>query len=253
MKNTILSNIHQAVFNKSFAIGTASVVLIMLLGAIEDVIAVFRSEELLSYGYHYEMVSKALFSEAMILALPIICTLPYTVSFTDDIKSGFIKEYLPRTNISGYISGKIIACYLSGGAAILLGLLCTYGLSALCIMPMETVPPENVPVSFFNEYFSECIPFFFAGGFLSLAGLTMASATGSKYMAYSSPFILYYLLIILNERYFSELYVIYPKEWLNPSDKWLLGDWGVVILLVECTVIAALCFSYTAKRRIERI
>lgn len=253
MKNTILSNIHQAFFNKSFAVSIATVILVMLIGAIEDVVTAFRSEELLIYGYHYEMVSKALFSEAMTLALPIICALPYTVSFTDDIKSGFIKEYLPRTNISRYISGKIIACYLSGGAAILLGLLCTYGFSALCIMPMETALSESVPVSFFSEYFSACIPFFFAGGFLSLTGLALSSATGSKYMAYSSPFILYYILIILNERYFPDLYVMYPKEWLNPSDKWILGSWGVVIMLVECAVITALWFVYIAKRRIDRI
>ena len=37
----------------------------------------------------------ALTSDAMTLALPIIAALPFTSSFIDDIKSGFVKEYLP--------------------------------------------------------------------------------------------------------------------------------------------------------------
>ena len=75
----------------------------------------------------------------------------------------------------------------------------------------------------------------------------------SKYMAYASPFILYYVLIILNERYFENLYVLYPKEWLFPSDAWVMGGFGVILLLVELTAIVSLAFAITAKRRLSNV
>jgi len=42
----------------------------------------------------------------MALALPILAALPYTASFIDDVKSGFIKEYLPRITEPFYMVDK---------------------------------------------------------------------------------------------------------------------------------------------------
>ena len=72
-------------------------------------------------------------------------------------------------------------------------------------------------------------------------------------MAYASPFVLFYVLIILYERYFDKLFVLYPREWLNPSSKWMFGKIGVAVLLIEFSVLMALAFAYAAKRRLERI
>ena len=72
-------------------------------------------------------------------------------------------------------------------------------------------------------------------------------------MAYASPFVLYYVLIILYERYFDTLYVLYPKEWTNPSAFWMWGNAGVVLLLLELSIISGLLFFHAAKRRLEQI
>ena len=82
-------------------------------------------------------------------------------------------------------------------------------------------------------------------------GLTAATATMNRYMAYASPFILYYVLIILVERYFPRLYVLYPKAWLFPSRNWMFGAWGVVILLAEFSALLAFWFAFLAGRRLE--
>ena len=66
-------------------------------------------------------------------------------------------------------------------------------------------------------------------------------------------FVLFYLLIILYERYFDKLFVLYPREWLNPSPRWVFGKVGVAVLLTEFSVLMALAFAYAAKRRLERI
>jgi hypothetical protein len=84
-------------------------------------------------------------------------------------------------------------------------------------------------------------------------GFTFAALTQSKYMAYASPFILYYVLIILHERYFENFYVLYPKEWLFPSNAWVLGGFGVIILLTILSAILSLCFTIIAKRRLANV
>ena len=70
-------------------------------------------------------------------------------------------------------------------------------------------------------------------------------------MAYAAPFIIYYLLIILHERYFTELYVLYPKEWLEPTQAW--GGWGAAILVVLLTALGGVVFAAQARRRLERL
>lgn len=251
---TIRSEFHRAIFSPSFLIAVAGAVSVILLSSLQGILSAFRSAELLSPGFHSDLVMGALSSEAMALALPILCALPYTASFIDDVKSGFIKEYLPRTTVTRYIAGKAAACAVSGALAPALGIFIAYGFAALLFLPMEAFPEvgANVP-NYFGNLMEAALMFFASGAFWSLTGLTFATLTNSKYMAYASPFVLFYLLVILYERYFDKLFVLYPREWLNPSPRWMFGKIGVAILLTEFSVLMALAFAFAAKRRLERI
>ncbi|MBQ3131702.1 MAG: hypothetical protein IJC24_03240 [Clostridia bacterium] len=254
MKRAICAGLRQAILSRGFLIGVLGTALVLLLSSVRGILAGFRSAELLSPGYHSDLIMGALSSEAMALALPILAALPYTASFIDDVKSGFIKEYLPRTTTNGYILGKLSACAISGGLALSLGILTAYGVSALLFTPMEAVLTEGAEVpAYFGELMGNVLLFFCSGAFWSLVGLLFATLTGSKYMAYASPFVIYYVLIILYERYFDTLYVLYPKEWLLPSNRWYFGNLSVLIWVGELIVIVSLCFYLAAKRRLKQI
>ncbi len=254
MKHYLTAPLSQAIFSRAFIISTSGTVLVLLLSSVQEILAGVRAEGLLECGYHSDLVMRALSSEAMALALPILAALPYTASFVDDVKSGFIKEYLPRTTVPRYIAGKAAACAVSGGLALALGILAAYGFAALMFLPMEAYPKagESVP-NYFGSLVETVLMFFASGAFWSLTGMTFAALTNSKYMAYASPFVLFYLLIILYERYFDKLFVLYPREWLNPSPRWMFGRIGVAVLLTEFSVLMALAFAFAAKRRLERI
>lgn len=254
MTKAISGAIRQAVSGKGMYIGILSATVVLLLSTVQDVLLAFRSEELLQNGFHHTCVMNALASDAMTLALPIIAALPFTSSFIDDIKSGFVKEYLPRTTKSGYLLGKIFGSLVSGGLSVSLGVLLGYLVAALVFSPMEAaLEPGAAARPYFEELMGKALLFFCSGAFWSLVGLTLATLTNSKYMAYASPFVLYYVLIILYERYFDTLYVLYPKEWTNPSAFWMWGNAGVVLLLLELSVIFGLLFFHAAKRRLEQI
>lgn len=254
MTKAIPGAIRQAVSGKGMYIGILSATVVLLLSTVQDMLLAFRSEELLQNGFHHTCIMNALTSDAMTLALPIIAALPFTSSFTDDIKSGFVKEYLPRTTKSGYLLGKIFGSLVSGGLAVSLGVLLGYAVAALVFSPMEAaLEPGAAARPYFEELMGKALLFFCSGAFWSLVGLTLATLTNSKYMAYASPFVLYYVLIILYERYFDTLYVLYPKEWTNPSAFWMWGNAGVVLLLLELSIISGLLFFHAAKRRLEQI
>jgi hypothetical protein len=117
----------------------------------------------------------------------------------------------------------------------------------LALAKNETAKP------YFAELLTIAATLFLSGAFWSLLGFTFAAFTMSKYMAYASPFIMYYVLIILHERYFGELYVFYPKEWLFPTEGWMLGNFGVILLLAELTAVVCLAFTIIAKRRLGNV
>ena len=106
MKRAICAGLRQAIFSRGFIISTVGTALILLLSSVQGILSAFRSAELLSPGYHSDLIMGALSSDAMARALPILAALPYTASFIDDVKSGFIKEYLPRITEPFYMVDK---------------------------------------------------------------------------------------------------------------------------------------------------
>ena len=106
MKRAICAGLRQAIFSRGFIISTVGTAIILLLSSVQGILAGFRSAELLSPGYHSDLIMGALSSDAMALALPILAALPYTAFFIDDVKSGFIKEYLPRITEPFYMVDK---------------------------------------------------------------------------------------------------------------------------------------------------
>ena len=248
------SDIKRAIFGKGFLIGVAGMILVIILSQIESLVTAARGGQLLSNGYHAQFIMEALSSDWVTLAIPILCALPFTTAFVDDIKSGFIKQYLPRSGTEPYIKGKLIACGLSGGLTLFLGILLAYVIAALVFTPMELAMGEGETAQpYLAQVLMIAATLFFSGAFWSLTGFTLASLTMNRYMAYASPFILYYVLIILHERYFEKLYVLYPKEWLFPSDAWVLGSWGVILLLLELIAVMSMVFTTSARRRLADV
>ena len=76
MRKAIPGAIRQAVSGKGLYIGILAATVILLLSSVQDVLQAFRSEELLQSGFHHTFLMKALTSDAMTLALPIIAALP---------------------------------------------------------------------------------------------------------------------------------------------------------------------------------
>ena len=169
------------------------------------------------------------------ISVPVVCTFPYTTAWLWDYQSGFIKLYLYRTKISGYILGKILACGISGGLLeLLVYLLCSFWKREGMIQGIG-------------------ILIFMSGVLWSVLAAVLAAMTNSKYIAYGGSFVLYYLLIIFYQRYTKKLYCLYPLEWIKPEHTWIFGQQGVVLLLAAITMILILIYYEILRRCMERV
>ncbi len=254
MLRVLYSSIRQALSGRGFLLSLCGTVAVIFLSSIKAIVTAFRSETLLVFGYHHDFITSALGSEGMTLALPLLAALPFTAVFLDDLKSGFLKEYLPRTTPTGYLLGRITGCLLSGALALCLGVFLAYAVAVLLFLPLERAPTDPALIGKLIRELRQTLELMACSGALwSAVGLLLGTVTGSKYMAYASPFVLYYVLIILHERYLPDLFILYPKEWIAPSAHWQFGVTGVLLLVGELTVLAELGFFVAAGRRLRQL
>lgn len=248
------TDIKRALSSWGFITGIAGTVITIVISAAGQIISLMVNGvgQGLYHGFHDQIFIDALYSDVVLLFVPILCALPYTSAFVDDYKSGYTKFYLPRSGIMPYLKGKVTATAISGGLVLFIGIMTTYIVSVLVFTPMEIVPQEDMLMRSMFPYIlgSACIYFLF-GSLWSLIGALLASITMSRYIAYASPFILYYVLVILNERYIKNLYVLNPQIWLTEGSMWPGGNWGLALFLIELIIVIAIGLGISIGRRVK--
>ena len=246
--------IKNSLYEKKFLVAVLAAAALAAIAVFNDLLEASRGKELLEYGYHGALTDKACRSNVYRIALPVICMLPCSFSCVDEVKSGFIKEYLPRTGYKNYTLGKILSCILSGGLVPVCGEWLFYGLSALALMPRETALAEGQTAEdYLTKLLVLCGLLFLNGALWAMVGMAAGMVGGNRYMACAAPFILYYLLVILCERYLSGVYVLYPAAWLGPAESWPFKETGLALWLSELIIFFALLFAQSAERRMRNL
>lgn len=247
--NTIKTDIKRAICSLPFLVSSTIMVIAIAIGAGGKMLFPQGLEMGLGPYHHMEIVFSALRSDVVLMVAPILCTLPYTSAFLDEFNSGYIKTYIMKTHKADYIKGKVLAAGISGGLALLVGITIALFVSYLIYRPMEIASPEMV--SPILRLIKKSLIYFIAGGLWASVGTLLANMSLSKYMAYASPFVIYYVLVILSERYFRSVYVINPKEWLAMQCYWPAGEWGVMFLMIVLTVPVMITGYMVIQKRIE--
>lgn len=243
---------------------------VLFFGSFDTILPILQngSEGGIAAGFHEQILLGALTSNVTMLCVPILAALPYTAAFVEEYKSGYLKQCLPRAGIRPYIRGKVLATGISGGLVLFIGIILMYITFALIFTPMEIAPQpvdaesmgmamssdmggQIAQPSMFAEIIGRGFVFFLSGCFWSLVGTLLATVTMSRYMAYAFPFILYYVLVILCQRYFLKLFSLNPQEWLNPVSQWPGGTLGIILFLGEIILIAGVTCAMAIKRRLS--
>lgn len=249
MKNAIKAQL--LIFSRTrFLLGVLAMGVAVILSSVDLLIRAFGEVNLLSSGYHLNVILLALNSETVLSSVPILAVLPLSAGFIEATKNRFARYILIRTNYTTYLVSSIITCFCCGGGIIVLGVLLAEHALALLFLLKEGMEGDvsNTISVLLNNY----VLLSLNGGFWAVVGMTTSTFMESKYIAYASPFIIYYLLIILCERYFPNAYLLYPPNWVNP-DIWPCGVWGAATVLVELAVVVSILFVIRAGRRLREL
>lgn len=249
MKNAIIAGARQLLFKRLLSCIIAVCILIFLTLA-KELMQTFPLTSVLSYGYHTSLIQNGLKTDTICSFIPIISVLPFAACYIDDIKSKFARFYLIRIDYRDYLWSRIVVCFFSGGGPILTGSLLSWGISALLFRPME-IAVEKGAISTVSIW-PKLVLLFLAGGLWAVVGMAMSTLMESKYIAYASPFVIYYILVILCERYFPDAFLLYPPNWTNP-EVWPYGAWGAAIFLIEITLVFSILFVSRAGRRLREL
>ena len=185
---------------------------------------------LLEFGI---LMTAGLDSDLFKVSIPVVATFPYSTAWLLDYQSGYIKSYVSRCGVRQYILGKIFACGISGGLAELVG----------CFLYTLTDSKVEIQLGLI----------FVSGVLWAVLSATLAAWSGSRYIAYGGSFVIYYILVILHDRYFEHLYCLYPYEWIKPEHTWVFEEQGIVILILGITLVLMLVYYEILRRCIERV
>lgn len=233
-----LVELKRAILSISFLLSVITIVMVMVYCVNETIIKILNNELPISDIKIAEICSSVLSSDTARFVIPIVATVPFSCSILDDISSHFVKELLVRVSKKHYAFSKTAALVISAGfTAVLSILLFETIICILCIasgeMPTLNTDTLLLSIELMGKYFI----FFSMWG---LFGAILGTEADSKCVVYASPFILYYILVIIKSRYLHTVDVIDPRLWC-------LGNSGVITVAV---LLAVLCvFGYAMIRR----
>lgn len=183
----------------------------------------------LSEGTFIRLYQAALDTQVVLFLLPIAAVLPMGGVYVKESSSGFLRLYISRISQMQYIRKKTVQIYAGGFLPFAFAGIVALLLSFLGIYPMEL--QGEFPWEMVGKSLQFLLRIALVGGILAEVSGIFAVSFRNYYMAYGLPFVCYYMLIILKERYFTDMYAMYPAEWIKCEQDWGAEGMGIWIFL----------------------
>lgn len=205
----------------------------------------------LETGSFYILWNEALTSEPLIFFLPLASVLAYGDSFVQDIQSSYIRILISRQDRGAYVQNRMRACICSGGLLWLLAGICSLLILFLLLFVREKAGAWNQKI--LQEAFWRLLRLALIGSWCSSMAGVFGAFFMSSYMAFGLPFLSYYLLIILHDRYFQNYAAIDPVEWLKLQKDWGENGIGVYLVILALIVLFGVLGRLVMRERLEEL
>jgi hypothetical protein len=198
----------------------------------------------------YDAVMVAQWWGLFALLPPLLATLPFSDTLGRDRASGFLRLVLARSTYRSYFLAKLTAGCLAGGLAVSLSVLFFFGYTNLAfprginldeyesrlVTTLEFLGPfgslyHNTPDLYILGLVLLC---FLGGAVYALFGLSISSVTNNRYLALSTPFLVYFIghaaVSFLGIYQWSPIKVFLPFTSRNLQWIHILGPLGLICL-----------------------
>lgn len=249
MKNAITSGLLQAL-NIRCVIPVIGILVLVFLSSSEMLIRGIQKSELLPVEFVNTFFNESLSSDAVVSFLPVLAGLPFSGAYVEDMKVKFTRSILIRCNYIEYSLSRFLVAFLLGGGTIVLGALVAWAVAAVIFLPNQLAGEQDFELV--SQISGRLLLLFCNGGLWSVVGITMSTLMESKYIAYASPFITYYSLVILCKYYFPQALLLYPPRWMNP-EPWPFGAWGASTFLMELVLVFGVLFVHHTGKKLREL
>ncbi len=202
-------------------------------------------------GSFIKFYLKAADTQITLFLLPIAAVLPMGAIYVKESSSGFLRLYITRISQIEYVRKKTLQIYAGGFLPFFLagalGLLCSF----LAVYPLEV--QGEMPWESFWQLVQLLLRIALVGGILAEVSGIFAALFRNYYMAYGLPFVCYYMLIILKERYFTDMYAMYPAEWVKCDQDWGVDGLGIWVFLAAFSITMMLFHGLLLYSRLKEI
>lgn len=195
-----------------------------------------KMREGLQPGAWHTIVENALNSKIIFMSIPLIAVLPMGDLWIKERESGFLGFYIARKGKRDYVADRVITTCYSGVFIWIMAVSIIMLIYFLIFYPLEF--KQSLKVKDFANMFWILVRIFLTSGILANLSGAAGILFRSVYMAYGLPFVAYYLMVILQERYLKDIYVINPQAWILGTGDWgiyQLGLWIFLLLLLLLT------------------
>lgn len=144
----------------------------------------------LSCGTFISLLDSSMKGQIVSFALPVAAVLPWSDSFLQEYRSGFLKAALPRTSRIQYVEGKVFSILMSGFLVWILAVLTVLFVNFVIFYPLEI--KGDFQKDQLAEFLMKALRMSILGSILSILGGICGTLWESAYMAYGIPFISYY-------------------------------------------------------------
>ena len=254
---TIVSDFYRAILSKGFWTGIIGVVVAGFFGCFELLIAAFHGSIPEAAGaIPIQLAYTALSSDILLMAAPILCTFASTTAFVEEYQSKYVLFTLSRSGKKPYLLGKIFSSGLAGGLSLFIGILILCGILGILFVSY-TLPDHgsyNIDpalVITFGRFIQKAILFLIFGCFWALVGAAIATAGMNRYLAFACPFIIYFVLRILKQRYFRDITLLDPQKWLTVEQG--QGIYLMALFMGLITVCVGTIYWILMKRRLNNV
>ncbi|MCH5286563.1 MAG: hypothetical protein J1E43_04005 [Christensenellaceae bacterium] len=244
----ILSDLRRALTGRWFLLALAATSAALYLSAGTQTYGFLISLRDLAEGYAFEdyfyldaasLLTGAMQGDFGLLTLPALSALPYGAQALVELKNGALRPALFRAGRRSWLTGKLLACVLSGmllqglSALLLLGVL--HGMTL--VVGGAALPPGDM-----SAVWAMLLRRMLCGGLWAGIGSMIALLTETSSAASIAPLCLCYALMMVGTRFFPSFGAMNPMNWLSG---WL---WPLVAGLAA---VSALLLT-TLNREVNR-
>ena len=251
MKNHIFKvEAKRGSYSAGFYIGILVLAAAGIIGAGDLKDAMGEIDYIGSYVWCTESWYRGMNSEIFIFLLPVVCTLPASASYLEDLQNGMLMYIIPRTSRKRYSFSKVVNCGLYGGLAVVCSLLILLVLNVIRypLNNMQFMQWKNLGMSYHLDLLGKILILCLNGVLYALAGGLAGAIMVNRYMAYAAPFIFYYVVSTLTEAYLKHQWMFNPKEWMRPQQA---GCLEIMMILAVLIIAAGTGYYFTIERRWE--